>query len=380
MIPLRNFNRFFTKAIQQPGYAAGVLLKRLIADGYYRFGNGRSAMPEAITLFLTHRCNLRCKMCGQWGESGVTKKQGVLQEEEPALATFCSMVDGIASFKPSITLFGGEPLLYRDCVGLINHIKLRKLHCVMITNGALLAPVAKDLVAAGIDELNISLDGDAPLHDEIRGLPGLFEKIVAGLHAVVKAKESCGRKKPLINLQCTINPYNYQYLERMVAVAENVLADSLTFHNLIFLHPHMLEEQKKIDELLGSSSVNWGGFIASPSIDGGVVWAQMQRIASQKHRFSIDMYPNFNEPQLRKYYSKADFKPGCRCLSPWIVAYIFPDGNVKPCLNSSFSFGNAFQEPFVKIWNSLDAVRFRRLLQKSKQFPACVRCTELFRY
>ncbi|HOU36630.1 MAG TPA: hypothetical protein PK562_05095 [Candidatus Omnitrophota bacterium] len=64
MIPARNLGRFFYKAVRQPGYAFGVFSKRMIAWFYYWLGNGRSSMPEAVTLFLTHRCNLRCKMCG----------------------------------------------------------------------------------------------------------------------------------------------------------------------------------------------------------------------------------------------------------------------------------------------------------------------------
>ena len=73
MMLLRNFKRFFNKALRQPLYAAGVFRKRLAASMHYRFSGGRSGAPEAITLFLTHKCNLHCKMCGQWGEGGVTK-------------------------------------------------------------------------------------------------------------------------------------------------------------------------------------------------------------------------------------------------------------------------------------------------------------------
>ncbi len=27
-------------------------------------------------------------------------------------------------------------------------------------------------------------------------------------------------------------------------------------------------------------------------------------------------------------------------ISPWLVAYVFPDGEVRPCLNCNYSYGN----------------------------------------
>ena len=71
---------------------------------------------------------------------------------------------------------------------------------------------------------------------------------------------------------------------------------------------------------------------------------------------------------------------GHRCLSPWIVAYVFPDGEVRPCLNFSYSFGNIRRERFSRIWNNAQAKLFRDTLKKNRIFPVCARCTELYRY
>ena len=76
MIPLRNLRRFVGKAVRQPGYALRVAVQRLRAHAAYKAAKGTSPAPEAITFFLTRLCNLRCKMCGQWGDLGVTKKEG----------------------------------------------------------------------------------------------------------------------------------------------------------------------------------------------------------------------------------------------------------------------------------------------------------------
>jgi radical SAM protein with 4Fe4S-binding SPASM domain len=384
MLPLRNAKRFAGKALKQPAYAIKVLFARLQAYASYSWARGKSSSPEAVTFFLTHRCNLRCRMCGQWGESGVTKKESAQYlREELSFSLFTSIIDGVAGFKPNITLFGGEPLLYPDCLKLIRYIKEKKLHCLMITNGFLLENSADEIVASGLDELNVSLDGDRELHDEIRGMPGLFDTIMRGLKKIHELKGESGKRTPLLNLQCTITQYNYRDLEQLIGVAEEAHADSLTFHNLIFVSREALERQKEYDTLLGCSSRDWEGFVFDPGIDTQLLSRQIRRILAGKYSFKVDFYPNFSFDELREYYriSGGIFREkGLRCLSPWMAAYIFPDGQVKPCLNSSYSFGNVKENGFLKIWNGKEAVSFRKFLKETKMFPACQRCTELYRY
>jgi len=361
-----------------------VLVKRLQADFYYLIGNGRSSPPESVTLFLTHHCNLQCRMCGQWGREGATKKQGAKYiNTELSLDNLKSIIDSLSSFRPNITLFGGEPLLYNGCVDLIRYIKLKGMHCLMITNGSMLEGLAKDIVESGLDELNVSLDGGAELHDRVRGMPGLFDRIIAGLKKTQSFKSAMKKKKPLINLQCTITKYNSGSLEQMVDVARDIGADSLTFHNLIFLSPEILERQKEYDAFLGCDSIDWEGFKFEPGIEPQALYEKMKKIFSHKYRFSIDLYPDFSRKDLIDYYNNPESPiPGCsgRCLSPWVAAYIFPDGEVRPCLNSSFSYGNAVKSKFTELWNNEKAVKFRLFLKEKRLFPVCGRCTELYRY
>lgn len=384
MIPVKNLKRFFYKALRQPVYALKVFLRRTQAAIYYDLSDGRSSPPETITLFLTHNCNLRCRMCGQWGDRGVTKIQdGNYIHSELTREELLRFVAEVAPFKPNITLFGGEPLLYRGCAELIAYIKKQGMHCLMITNGSLLEHNAAKIVESGLDELNISLDGARELHDSIRGMPGLLDRIVSGLQEVRKFKSAASSKKPLVNLQCTISQFNYLKLEQLIDVAKEVGADSLTYHNLIFLAPELIERQKHFDELLGCDSKNWEGFVSQPQIDPMLLYDKISGILAKKYPFNVDFYPNFSKPGLIEYYSKPAFVPSeyrARCLSPWVVAYVFPDGEVRPCLNLTHSFGNIKKESFLKIWNSAQAVKLRRLIKQEKLLPTCIRCTELYRY
>lgn len=386
MIPLRNIKRYFYKTCKQPAYAFRVLRKRLSAYFSYYFYNGKSSYPEAITLFLTHRCNLRCKMCGQWGEHGVTKKEPqAYVKEELSFDELKAVIDDVAIFKPNITLFGGEPLFYKPVIDLIKSIKKKKMHCLMITNGSLIDSVAEELVNSGLDELNVSLDAGRGLHDEIRGMSGLFGKITTGLEKVNYFKTQKGKKTPLINLQCTITKYNYKNLEQMLDVAKDIQANSLTFHNLIFLGKGLILKQKRYDGMLGCSSFDWEGFVFDPEIDVHVLIDKIKEIKKMivQEKFSVDFYPNFTSKGIKEYYETPSFLPSeypPRCISPWMVAYVFPDGQIRPCLNFDYSYGNVRKGRFTEFWNSQKAIEFRKTLRKNKIFPVCIRCTELYRY
>ncbi len=379
-----NMRRIFNKTLDQPAYAVKVGIRRLIANAYYLVGRGRSHPPESVTLFLTHRCNLRCSMCGQWGEGGVTKKASAeFIKEELSFDVLRSALDGMSSYSPAVTLFGGEPLLYKDCIALIRYIKSKRMHCLIITNGFLVEEYARDLVESGLDELNVSLDGSRDLHDQIRGAQGLFEKILSGLETVRDLKRASGKRSPLVNIQCTITKSNYRRLEEMTAVASRADASSLTFHNLIFTNKEVLERQKRIDAILDASSDDWKGFEFDPGIDPKILREKMDKILSNRYDFSVDFYPDLSRSALESYYNDTRYAPskhGARCLSPWIAAYVFPDGEVRPCLNSAYSYGNIKDSPLVRIWTSQKAIRHRQLLKENKIFPVCARCTELYRY
>lgn len=109
-----------------------------------------------MRLSVTDRCNLRCKYC--MPESGVKKKthKEILRHEEMLEIVRVGANLGIEK----VRLTGGEPLTRRGIVGLVKSIKnisgIKEV--TMTTNGVLLADSLDDLVDAGLDRINLSLD------------------------------------------------------------------------------------------------------------------------------------------------------------------------------------------------------------------------------
>ena len=106
----------------------------------------------------------------------------------------------------------------------------------IITNAMLLEKYAEDIVNLGVDEIIFSLDVPREIHDKIRGSEGIFDKACRGLKAINTLKEKKKCHKPLINISSTIFETNYLRMNEIVDVAEDLLASSISFHQLIFLN------------------------------------------------------------------------------------------------------------------------------------------------
>lgn len=387
MIPRRNLLRALKKAVGQPGYAWQVFKQRLRSDLSYRFGDGKSAFPETISLFLTYQCNLRCKMCGQWGEAGSAKAYSKEQLQSClSVDEIKALIDDVAGFKPNITLFGGEPLLYSGWEDVVRYVKAAGLRCNMISNCTLLPKHAERVVDAGVDEIIVSLDGPEPVHDEIRGREGTFARLKEGLDALRAARDAAGRKAPLINVSSVLFEENYERLEETLRTCESIGADSVTFHHLIFISRDIYDRHcAAFGSKFDVEHSDWEGFVvdALPAIDTDRLIENLRQVKAIDSPVAVSVYPNLTDEDVRAYYAAFDFtatsyKP--RCMSPWMVAYIFPDGSVRSCNTLCFVAGNLREATFREIWNSPRYVEFRRELKQQGRFPACVRCTELFRF
>ena len=158
-------------------------------------------MPTFVQLRVTNLCNLRCKMCGQWGDTGIFREQkgdGATDGEaerarireliglrrQLGLDDYVRLLDEVAPHQPIVSLFGGEPFLYPDILPLVRAIKERGLMATVITNGWHLERHARELVEAGMDSIAVSIDGPPDVHDRIRGRESSFARAAAGIRAV----------------------------------------------------------------------------------------------------------------------------------------------------------------------------------------------------
>lgn len=122
---------------------------------------------DYMRISITDRCNLRCKYCMPTSNECVQMGDIMTCEEILKVAKAASLV-GIRKIKVT----GGEPLVRKDCVSIIERLKdIQGIQDVTITtNGLLLKSQIDRLVRAGVDGINISLDTMNP--DKYRFITG----------------------------------------------------------------------------------------------------------------------------------------------------------------------------------------------------------------
>lgn len=110
-----------------------------------------------LRISLTDRCNMRCRYCMP-KEHFPADHQFLSKSEILSYEELTTVVDALLPLGLSkVRLTGGEPLLRRDICTFIEMLP-QELDLALTTNGLLLERFAKDLKAAGLDRVTVSLD------------------------------------------------------------------------------------------------------------------------------------------------------------------------------------------------------------------------------
>jgi cyclic pyranopterin phosphate synthase len=157
-----------------------------------------------LRLSLTDRCNFRCRYCMPERPQWMPRKEMLSRDELVKLARLF-VEEGIEQ----IRVTGGEPLLRADaveCIAALNDLRPLGLRRISLTtNASKLAGKLAALRAAGLDDLNISLDALEPARfRDMRGaaiepvLQGIGEALALGVPFKLNAVLIRGRNEDQI--------------------------------------------------------------------------------------------------------------------------------------------------------------------------------------
>lgn len=357
----------------------------------YHLLNGRARPPATLCIKLTNACNLRCKMCGQPREGNPAGSIKYAPEaffrQTVAIERYLRLLDEVSAFRPNIYLWGGEPFLYPDIFTLIRHAKKNRLVCQINSNGMYSKKYSRQIVESGLDDIIISIDGPAQVHDQVRGLAGTFKLVEAGIRALQEEKARQKVSKPVIRIRGTISPENFAHIYSLSEIAKGFSADSLNFNWTWFTTRETGEaHQRLMKQLFDIEATSWRPFetdvIMDPEkrrqFDG--IRNELTRLQNNQEEFLITMSPLIKPDQVESYYTdiRNTFSSD-RCYSVWLKSYVLPNGDVTPCPDfPDFIAGNLLESSFMDIWNGAPYVRWRQELKKRKLFPICYRCCDLF--
>lgn len=369
-------------------------------------------MPTFVQLRVTNLCNLRCKMCGQWGDTGIFRSQsgadasdGALErariqeligaKRQLALSDYVRLLDELAPARPIISLFGGEPFLYPDILPLIREVKARGLTCTVITNGGRLEALARELVEVGIDSIAVSIDGPPEVHNRIRGREDSFAKAAAGIRAVARWQKTLKRALPMQIAILPVTELNMDVIAPAVEALRELPLDTINVGLRWFTPANVGADYERVmREDFGIAATSWKGFDFDWNAIAATKEQQMLELVKLlkglKRRRFLDstlgrpwtsFVPDVPAEKVPEYFSNFGETFGhSLCPVAWYFAQVEPDGEVTFCGDfPDYFIGNVRKQPFREIWTGEKAQKFRAKLAK-EPLPICARCCGSFVY
>lgn len=338
--------------------------------------------PALVRFFLFYGCNLKCQMCGQWGECGTSQREEI--KKFLPLQKLKSLADEIAPHHSEIYLWGGEPTLHPDFKDFIKYLKQKKLIVTLNTNGILLSKYAPDLISNKIDSLDISLLGPSEIHDKIVGVPNSFATVMQGLKILYAEGTACGFK-PLVKAIITLNASNIHSIEDLLNLNEKNPAIDLSIIQLgwFITEERGLIYEQRMRQDFNLSAASWQGFLADfNSTYVSTIESLIKKIrANKNYHKPILFFPNLKNQDIAAYYldHKNNFAYQ-RCAALDREIDIRHNGEVVICADyPDYVIGDLNQASIVQIWHGEKLAAFKKNIQEKGLLTICSRCCGLFR-
>jgi radical SAM protein with 4Fe4S-binding SPASM domain len=336
---------------------------------------------------LTPLCNLRCKMCGQFGDKGVMNEKGVLSDAAKTivpLERYKEIVDELAPHTPISYIWGGEPFLYPDLMPLAKYMVEKGFYFSINTNGTLLEENAEQIVRDKWSTVFISLDAFRDVNDMMRG-KGSYDKVVRGIAAINREKKKQKSAYPTVGIVTVVTNANYASLEEFVAATKEFDIDVHMFNlgtytndTIVALQKEYMKEKLDTDiDCLQAYNTGYNNHIDSQKLYSILQKIHHSDFGSPPLKSLRITVPALNPEKIHTYYSKLETPVRNHCIVPWCQANINYNGDVHFCADyPDYILGNIKHESFKEIFNGERANKFRKTLHESKDgmFPGCLRC------
>jgi radical SAM protein with 4Fe4S-binding SPASM domain len=295
-------------------------------------------LPESVFIEPTNMCNLKCPLCPT-GSGNMKRRKGFL-----SLKNFKQIIDEIGDYIYYLTLTTyGEPFLNKDILEMIYYAKQKKLVVSILINAQLINKFyAAVIVAAGLDNIVISMDGTCQTSYEKYRVGGELYKVIEAIKLIREERERQNSELPSIHIQFIVMKHNENEIKEINDLVKGLKADKLFFKKLCNLNgfPGHLKDMKSY----------------------------------------IPNNPDYNAYKIERNSIKWNTSKQDKnwCDLAWNYPAINWDGSLSPCCfdcESYFNLGNVFASSFKKVWNNNKFISLRRnLLRDKSSIPICSKC------
>jgi radical SAM protein with 4Fe4S-binding SPASM domain len=300
--------------------------------------------PIQIYGIINDTCNAHCPMCGRWRRSQL--------RELPAsdwIRTLKSIKKTAGTFH--INFSGGEPLLKKDFFEILEFCTKEKIMAGFTTNGLLLNKKNIDkILNLKIANINISVDSmDNKIHDTMRGMPGLLDKVKKNIEYLVSEKNRLKNKVQIL-LKPTVGSFNMDGLGDIVLFAKDLKLTGVNFQP-IYKWTAEAEMMFKVDHKKLCDTIDK---LVEMKKKGFNILNTIESIRDWRLHFE-EVIPKQNSP----------------CLVALRNLTISPDGDIYLCALGKPKIGNIMVDDIGLLWKSDMTKKYRKAQVNCKQV-----CTE----
>lgn len=300
----------------------------------------RPSRPYHMVWLATNACNARCVHC--------SSDALACKPNELTTAEAMAMFDQLAAFGVlDVAVSGGEPLVRRDVLDVLEHARALGIRIGVGSNGSTIGDaVVQRLRELDIDRLQISIDGLEPTHDRARRWRGLFSRSVAAIRRAIDGGL-------VVNVCFTAHRLNHLELAEVVAACVEWGVHRFNLSRFV--------PTGRGERALDLTPAEWAAVMARFE---GLRAALAGRMELTTHLAQRVLSDRSLERCTGFVGCQAGLGQGC----------IDSEGNVMPCVMLPLVVGNLRERPFAEIWESAPALQALR--DRSRLEGRCGACAD----
>lgn len=305
-------------------YQVSILIKKPIHWGY----------PIAISIEPTTACNLKCPECPS-GLRQFTRPTGNLKQDvnDQILDTLGRHLQYINYY------FQGEPFINPQFLSFVKAARKQNIYVLTSTNAHFISDkTANEVVASGLSELIVSIDGTTQETYENYRIEGHLETVLNGVTAIKKAKDKANTQFPILTIQFLVTAQNEHQIPEVQTWVKKYGADNLNLKTI------QVYDYENGNRLLPKN----------------------------------EKYSRYKKNKAGKFSLKN--KMSNYCWRMWTTCVFTWDGKIVPCCfdkDAKHKMGDITKMEFKQIWkNGLYSDFRQKILKQRSDIDICKNCSE----
>ncbi len=331
------------------------------------------AKPKSAVLFLTYRCNSKCKSCTLWRRTYSPEEI----KKELDITSWKNIIDKLLDKDIKVfELLGGNVLTRKNVLIPIMKYLYEKGAVIHIATNqiGLDAKIAQAMVQC-VNTVYISTDGVGDMQEKIRGIAKSSELGRNAMQKLLHYRGTLENNPNKIRLvcNCTVSKLNIDLLESIADYAAEMCFDEVHFE--------YIGEFKRSD--VEKSRI--GTVVPEPYF----IEQEKSLLANEEEALKIKnklvaIRKKYKDKPIKIVTTNIDLLshenmhlgtiPHDKCYVERNLVTVDPYGNLIPCpFIQNYTYGNLQEKNFLEIWNQ-SAHRKMRMSQNNGNMPMCRQC------